>query len=253
MKYAFAGDRQISCTILNMLRGKNLDPSALLVTKGSGSTHSAKLKENSGLGKEEILEGRQALKSEANLEWLKSLELDYIIGIHYPYIIPKALLELPKIGFLNLHPAYLPFNKGWHTPSWAILDKTPYGATLHFMAESLDAGDIIHQKKLEVKSFDTANTLYQKVLKLEEQVFEEALDDLIALSPDRKVQTEKGSSHKKRDLEKTRLFDLEDKLHIRDFLDKTRALTTNRSDELAYYEEDGKKIGVKIEFVELDK
>src|SRR5699024_9299642 len=123
----------------------------------------------------------------------------------------------------------------------------------HFMAESLDAGDIIHQKKLDVKSFDTANTLYQKTLKLEEEVFEEALDDLIALSPEQKAQTEKGTSHKKRDLEKIRHFGLDDEVRIRDFLDKTRALTTNRSDELAYYEEEGKKIGVKIEFIELDE
>jgi methionyl-tRNA formyltransferase len=70
---------------------------------------------------------------------------------------------------LNLHPV-LPYNKGWNTPSWAILDNTTYGATLHFMTEALDEGDIIHQKKLEIVFADTANTLYQKALELEKEV-----------------------------------------------------------------------------------
>jgi folate-dependent phosphoribosylglycinamide formyltransferase PurN len=60
----------------------------------------------------------------------------------------------------------LPYNKGWNTPSWAILDTT-YGA-LHFMTEALDEDDIIHQKKLEIV-LRTANTLYQKALELEKK------------------------------------------------------------------------------------
>ena len=64
---------------------------------------------------------------------LAESNLDYLISIHFPYIVPAEVLELPKIGTLNLHPAYLPYNRGWHTPSWAIADGTPYGATLHWI------------------------------------------------------------------------------------------------------------------------
>ena len=93
-------------------------------------------------------------------------------------MISKEVLIIPKIGFLNLHPSFLPYNKGWNTPSWAILDKTPYGATLHFMDQTLDEGDIIHQKRIDVLTVDTANNLYKKILKLEEEVFFEAFDEL---------------------------------------------------------------------------
>lgn len=97
-------------------------------------------------------------------------DVDYIFGIHFPYIIKNELINLPKVGFLNLHPAYLPFNKGWHTPSWAILDERNR-ATLHFMSEELDGGDIIAQEELEVSSTVTANELYRQALNLKENYF----------------------------------------------------------------------------------
>src|SRR5690606_40574828 len=65
---------------------------------------------------EYIFEGND-FKNDENFSKLKELNLDYIIGIHFPYIIPTEVLKIPKTGFLNLHPAYLPYNKGWNTPS----------------------------------------------------------------------------------------------------------------------------------------
>ncbi|AZA85005.1 hypothetical protein C1637_22255 [Chryseobacterium lactis] len=252
MRYAFAGDRKISCDILNILINKGFNPSALMVTDGETSSHSDELIQISKLSDSLILKGKKDLNDLEKLRLLENLDLDYIIGIHYPYIISSQLLNIPKIGFLNLHPAYLPYNKGWNTPSWAIMDKTDYGATLHFMTEALDKGDIIHQKKLEVAPNDTANTLYQKALDLEKEVFTEALEDIVSLNPPRSVQKEEGTSYKKKDLEKIREFDLEERVIVKDFLDKLRALSTNSNDELAYFNDSNKKIGVKIEFFNLD-
>lgn len=251
MKYAFAGDRQISCNILKFLIECGYKPSALLVSSGENESHSETLMQISNLSENYIFKGND-FKEKGNIEKLKNLNLDYIIGIHFPYIIPTEVLEIPSIGFLNLHPAFLPYNKGWHTPSWAILEGKPYGATLHFMSEALDEGDIIHQKEIKVAQNDTANSLYQKVLKLEEEVFIEAFDDLKSLDPNRSKQVEKGSSHIKRDLEKIREIDLEEKLTAKELLDKLRALTTNDNNELSYFESEGKKIGVKIMFEELE-
>ena len=140
MKYAFAGDREISVNILSFLISKGYKPLALLVPDKTKSSHAKELIALSGIEKEFIFEGKEFLE---NINLFKSLDLDYIFGVHFPYIIPTEVLELPKIGFLNLHPAFLPFNKGWHTPSWAIIDGTKYGATLHFMSKKLDEGNII--------------------------------------------------------------------------------------------------------------
>lgn len=249
MRYAFAGDRQISCNILNYIIDRGYKPEALLITNGQDSSHANELIKISGLAKEFIFKGKDIIKDNRTIEFLKTLELDYIIGIHYPYIISNDLLNVPKIGFLNLHPAYLPFNKGWNTPSWAIIDKTIYGATLHFMSDKLDEGDIIHQKKIKVYSYDTANSLYNRVLKLEEEVFNEAFDSLINLTPRKEKQIEKGTSYKKSDLKKIQQFSLDDIVQVKDFLDKLRALSTNNPEEMAFYIEDNKKVKVKVEFL----
>src|ERR1044072_1415516 len=181
MRYAFAGNREISVKVLDFLVANNYKPLALLLCDETIASHNDELIKISGLN-ENIIFGN-AFKEEDNIQKLKALHLDYIIGVHFPYIIPPDILEIPKIGFLNLHPAYLPYNKGWHTPSWAIIESTPYGATLHFMAEELDAGDIIHQKQIQIDPADTAHSLYKKVLDLELEIFKESLPALVSLNP----------------------------------------------------------------------
>ncbi len=173
MRYAFAGDRDISVAVLKYLIENGYRPSALLLSEKEKATHAHELCEIANLEKELIFYGN-AFGQEENQNILKGLDLDYIIGIHFPYLVSSEVLNIPKIGFLNLHPAYLPFNKGWHTPTWAIIEKTSYGATLHFMAQQLDNGDIIHQKICPVLPFDTADTLYRRVKEIELEVFKES-------------------------------------------------------------------------------
>lgn len=251
MKYAFAGDREISCNLLKFIMAKGYKPSIILVTNNKNTTHASELIAISGLSAEKVIIGKEFSSAE-NLEKLKTQELDYIIGIHFPYIIPIAVLNCPKIGFLNLHPAYLPYNKGWHTPSWAILEDTKYGATLHFMAEELDAGDIVHQKELILKPEDTANNLYQRVLKVEEEVFIEAFDDLLSLNPKREKQKHKGTSHNKKDLMKINEIKLDEKVNSKNLINLLRALTTNNIEESAYFIENGNKYNVQINITKLE-
>lgn len=251
MKYAFAGDREISCNILRFIIDKGYKPSALFLSNSNTSSHSSELKDISELNEKFIFSGNDFKKPE-NVRILEKMDLDYIFGIHFPYIIPKNVLDLPKIGFLNLHPAYLPFNKGWHTPSWAIIEGTPYGATLHFMEEALDEGDIIHQKELKVSFEDTANSLYKRALKLEEEVFYEAFEDISLMKPKRIPQKGVGSSHNKKDLREIQEIDLDEKIKALDLINKLRALTTNNLSELAYIKVGDKRIGIKVDLVEMN-
>lgn len=99
---------------------------------------------------------------------------------------------------------------------------------------------------------DTVNSLYQKVLQLERIVFKEALDDLISLSPKRKKQNNSGTTHMKKDIKQKRLLDLNEKITVGELLDKIRALTTNNKKELTYFNSEGKKMGVKIDFIPLE-
>ncbi|MCX2719871.1 formyltransferase family protein [Lentiprolixibacter aurantiacus] len=251
MKYAFAGDREISCDILKFLIKKGNIPCALIINNGPNGTHSNELKAIADLEDHNVLD-QHSFKGRRGIELLKGFKLDYIIGIHFPVIIPKEVLNIPKVGVLNLHPAYLPYNRGWHTPSWAILEKSIYGATLHFMCDKLDEGDIIHQKKIKIHITDTANTLYQRVLDLEKIVFEEAYDSLLTLNPPRKTQNNLGTSHTKSDLKNVQELDIDKKIRINEFIDLLRALSTNNIKESAYFLYDDKKISIQVILNEID-
>ncbi|MBC5995064.1 formyltransferase family protein [Pontibacter cellulosilyticus] len=252
MKYVFAGDRDIAVNVLDYLIQQGHFPLALLVSGEERASHADELIALSGLPEELIYRGGDFKTTEA-IASLLDLQPDYIIGIHFPYIIRKEVLEIPQVGFLNLHPAYLPFNRGWHTPTWAILDGTPIGATLHFMSEELDAGDIIHQSELRVLPNDTANSLYRRLKDLELSVFKEALPLILSLEPLRKVQDlSLGTSHNRKDLFKPEVqkIMLEEEYKAKDLLDKLRGLTTNSLAEAAYFEENGKKYRVQVQIIE---
>ena len=248
-KIIFAGNRDIAVQILELLISEKVYPSALLLPTPERGSHNQELINLCGfLQEDQILFGNEFRQPEG-IKLLSDISPDYIICIHFPYIVPDQILSIPKVGVLNLHPAYLPYNRGWHTPSWAILTNTPIGGTLHFMDEDIDTGDIIHQKEVEVFPTDTADILYQRVMETEYVVFKEALPTLINNSYQRKSQKNiKGSTHKREDLysENLRKLNLDEDMKIGELLRLLRALTTNRIDESAYFEINGSKYYIQV-------
>ena len=53
----------------------------------------------------------------------------------WPYILKGRVIKIPKKGWLNFHPAYLPFNRGKHPNFWCLVDETKCGVTLYFIDE----------------------------------------------------------------------------------------------------------------------
>lgn len=247
-RLVFAGDRQSAVDCLAILLDAGVRPLALMVSASELATHGEVLREMSGLDSDHVLVGRQ-FRDPASIELLQSLDLDYIIGVHFPYIVPGAVLEIPRIGVLNLHPALLPYNRGWHTPNWAILDETPIGATLHFMDSGVDTGDIVAQVGLEIRPEDTAHTLYGRLTELEVELFRDAWPLLASGSPPRQSQSpDEGTNHVRAELtsESIRRLDLQATAPVEDTLRTLRALTTNDVEEAAYFEMDGRRYRVQI-------
>lgn len=245
----YAGDRDISVRVLRFLLKEGVSPIALLVPDETRASHTKELIALSHLSSDRILRGIK-FKSKSGIRLLKSLKPDYIIAVHFPYIFPEEVLKILKYGALNLHPAYLPYNRGWNTPTWAIWEGTPYGATLHFMSEEVDAGDIVHQKRIEIRPQDTADSLYRRVMRLELEVFKEAWDMIVNGTYKRKAQhLERGTLHKKDDIAAIQKIDLGEKINAGDLIRKLRALTTNKVDEAAYFEMNGKKYRLQVKIV----
>ncbi len=249
LRIVFAGDRDISVWVLKHILGDGLKPVALLVPESSRASHADELLALcSFLEPGRVLRGRQFREPEG-VALLSRLDLDYIICVHFPYMVSEEVLSIPRVGVLNLHPAYLPYNRGWHTPSWAILEETAAGATLHFMDEGTDTGDIVHQKRLEVSWGDTAHSLYQRLKQLEREVFKEAWPELVSHSYERTPQNpNEGTFHKRAQLltQDVRRIDLAAMVNAGDLVRRLRALTTNGVDEAAYYETDGKRYRIQV-------
>jgi methionyl-tRNA formyltransferase len=249
LRIAFAGDRDIGVWVLEYLVGQGVKPLALCISDDARASHATELIALcSHLPQENILRGSQ-FRQLPSLQLMRDLNLDCLICIHFPYIVPEAVLSLPRIGVLNLHPAYLPYNRRWHTPSWALLEEMPIGATLHFMDAGIDTGDIVHQRALLPTPGDTANTLYRRLKQLELEVFQEAWPQIAAGTYQRHAQEPlAGTAHQRQDLfvDAIQRLDLDAQVNTGVLIRRLRALTTNRVDEAAYFEVNSRRYRVQV-------
>lgn len=98
------------------------------------------------------------------IEEVRKAEPELIFSFYYRAMIPKKVLELPRLGAYNMHGALLPKYRGRACVNWAVLNgETETGATLHVMTEFADRGDIIAQKPVAILFEDTAYDVFLKV------------------------------------------------------------------------------------------
>jgi len=112
-------------------------------------------------------------------------EFDWLLSVYYPNILGGELLAHPDEGALNLHQAELPRYRGSNVFSHSIMnaredDYWQHGTTLHFMAEQVDAGDVVARRFAEITEDDTARSLYEKVRTESVELFEEQLPNIVS-------------------------------------------------------------------------
>lgn len=99
-----------------------------------------------------------------NIGVLRELAPDFIFSFYYRNMIKPVVLEIPRRGALNLHGSWLPRYRGRVPVNWAVINgETETGATLHYMVEKPDAGDIVDQEKVSIDFTDTAHDVFHKV------------------------------------------------------------------------------------------
>ena len=96
----------------------------------------------------------------------KSLHLqpDLVVTAAFGQILPNELLEAPKYGCINVHASLLPELRGGAPIHYSILQgKEKTGITIMYMAEKLDAGDILTQAEVTIEEEDNVGTLHDKL------------------------------------------------------------------------------------------
>lgn len=107
------------------------------------------------------------LRDGTALELLRSLAPDLIVVVAYGRILPKDILDCPRLGCVNVHGSILPKYRGAAPIQWTVLngDDTA-GVTTMFMAEELDAGDTILTMTTPVGEDETSGQLYDRLAPL---------------------------------------------------------------------------------------
>lgn len=104
------------------------------------------------------------LRDGTALEQLKIWKPDLIVVVAYGKFLPKEILELPRLGCINVHASLLPKYRGAGPIQWAILNgETVTGVTTMYMAEGMDTGDMLERASLEIGPDETADELHDRL------------------------------------------------------------------------------------------
>ncbi len=116
------------------------------------------------------------LKTEEAQQEISRLEADVMVVAAYGLILPKAVLQMPRYGCLNIHASLLPRWRGAAPIQRAILaGDAETGITIMQMDEGLDTGDMLLKQACTIEAGDTAQTLHDKLAAIGAQAIVEAL------------------------------------------------------------------------------
>jgi len=115
------------------------------------------------------------------VEHVRALQPDFFFSFYYREMLKRELLEIPKRGALNMHGSLLPKYRGRVPVNWAIIHgETETGATLHYMTEKPDNGNIVAQQAVPILPDDNALQVFQKVTVAAEIALHDVLPALLA-------------------------------------------------------------------------
>jgi methionyl-tRNA formyltransferase len=112
---------------------------------------------------------------------ISDLAPDFLFSFYYRSMLGAPLLKAARRGALNMHGSLLPRYRGRAPVNWAILHgERETGATLHYMVERADAGEIVDQLAVPILQDDDAREVFSKVTVAAETVLARSLPGLVA-------------------------------------------------------------------------
>jgi methionyl-tRNA formyltransferase len=116
------------------------------------------------------------IKEQTAIEEIRALEPDVVVVMAYGQLLPREVLEIPKIACLNLHASLLPRWRGAAPIQAAIAAGDPEtGITGMYMDEGLDAGDILLQRTIDILPDDTGGSLHDRLAQIAPEALLESL------------------------------------------------------------------------------
>lgn len=126
---------------------------------------------------------------------VRAAQPDFLFSFYFRRMLPARVLAIPSKGALNMHGSLLPAFRGRSPVNWAILKGAPFtGASLHYMTEKPDAGDLVDQERVPIGPDDDALTVARAVTEAAVTVLERSWPKLKAgVAPRIALDLSKGS------------------------------------------------------------
>ena len=126
-----------------------------------------------------IYQPEKVRKNVEFIEEIKNLNPDVICVVAYGKILPKEILEIPRLGCINVHGSLLPKYRGAAPIQWAVLngDKTT-GITTMYMDEGMDTGDMILKQEVEIRENETTGELWDRLSKIGGELLVKTLKEI---------------------------------------------------------------------------
>lgn len=169
MKIVFMGSPEISVPFLDFCVSKNAE--IIVFSQKDKIRGRGKKLEPTPVKKRALELGLEVhtlwSKSEKAFEIIKNFEPDILFVVAYGQILPKRILDIPKLYPLNVHFSLLPKYRGPTPVNTALLNgDTVSGTSVMVMDEELDSGDVIMSAECAVTESDNATTLFEKLTEL---------------------------------------------------------------------------------------
>ncbi|MDO9531372.1 MAG: formyltransferase [Deltaproteobacteria bacterium] len=127
---------------------------------------------------------------------MQALQPDWLFSCYYRHMLKQPVLDLPRLGALNLHGSLLPRYRGRCPVNWVLVfGEAETGISLHYMEEKADRGDIVAQHRIPITPEDTAATLLARMTAAAGTLFRETYPRLRSGQAPRLVQDHAQSSY----------------------------------------------------------
>ena len=131
------------------------------------------------------------LNTEEVYEKLKSIDAELYVVVAYGKILPQKILDLPRLGCINIHASLLPSYRGAAPIQWAIIDgfkKTCI--TTMLMDSGLDTGDILKKYEINIEDDETGGSLFEKLALLGAKAIVDTIENLDNIVPVKQKDTD---------------------------------------------------------------
>jgi len=252
MRIFFLGNNWVGWQVVEWLQEQDEQIVGLAIHPERKRKYGDEIIRSAQMSPECIFDGSQ-LHQPKVLKVIKELHPDIGVSVLFDYILQPKLLDLFPAGVVNLHPSFLPYNRGQYPNVWSIVDGTPAGVTLHYIDAGVDTGDVIAQHKVEIEPVDSGATLYHKLEYACVALFKDTWPLIRSGQASRVPQHGgEGSFHLARDVDQIDLIDLDRTYTGRELIDiiRSRTFPPHRG---AYMVHEGRKVYLRLQLLDEDQ